>query len=83
MIGPCHSCRFWKFANTVHPGWGHCYAAQEQTEKQYYDQSPDAEHRPKRGAGKASAGFVAIGSNSVSGILATRKTFKCNEYEPK
>lgn len=73
MIGPCSTCRFWKFANTVHPGWGHCYRAQEMTENQYYDRKP-ASDRPK---------FAALGSPKVTGILATNEDFKCNEYQPK
>jgi hypothetical protein len=73
MIGPCSDCRFWKFKNTVHPGWGHCYAAQEQTEKQYYAEEPDPT-LPK---------FAALGSNKVTGILATNEAFRCNEFQPK
>lgn len=73
MIGPCSTCRFWKFANTVHRGWGHCYAAQEQTEKEYYSQLPDPD-KPR---------FVVIGSKLVTGILATNAEFRCNEYQRK
>lgn len=73
MIGPCHLCKFWKYANTVHPGWGHCYAAQEKTEKDYYAKTPRSD-RPK---------FVAIGSDKITGILATNAKFRCNEFQPK
>ena len=73
MIGPCSQCKYWKFSNQVHPGWGHCYAAQEQTENQYYKAAP-APEQPR---------FVAIGSNKTTGILATNAQFRCNEFQPK
>ncbi len=72
MIGPCHRCKFWKYANTVHSGWGHCKAAQEQSEKEYYRESPPENPR-----------FVAIGSQTITGILATHANFRCNEFQPK
>jgi hypothetical protein len=72
VTGPCSTCRFWKYKNTVHPNWGHCKRAQEQTETVYFSEHP--EERPR---------FIAIGSPKVTGILATHAEFRCNEFQPK
>lgn len=74
MVGPCLTCKFWKFANTIHEGWGHCYRAQEMTEDEYNNKSdPD----------EGESNMVAIGGKKESGIFATREEFECNEYQKK
>lgn len=74
MIGPCGSCKYWKFANTIHEGWGHCYRAQEMTETEYNTELDPDDEAPR---------MVAIGGKKESGIFATEISFECNEYQRK